>query len=552
MLKEIYCGKFIENGQIRPKLEFHKGVNTIVGIGGKGERSENSVGKSTLLMIIDFCFGGNAFLKSKAVEKIGEHTICFAFEFNGQSHYFIRTTKTSGMVFQCDQNYQNPQKYDLQDFKAWLKRQYHLDAIELSFRDIVNPYFRFYGEEKEISPKEILRTYKAQNGKDQVRSLEKLFEKYQFIKEKVERILNEENRQKIKTRASNLKVELAEFKKINEKEIEKEIAALTRQKEELLQNKNDHIPELDAQSAEKIAKLKGKHKILAAKRSRLLMRIENIENADFETIKPSKRTYDALLEFFPNADIRKIEEIDLFHEKLNQILSEEHQEALEMYEAELAATQTELERIERQISESVNDGEDFTTGFLMEFAGIQSKIEKLSALLDEASNRKIASIAFREDKKTLKTDERSLLNEIEDSINGELAKFSGIVLGKNHEGIRFHFSSNAKYSLGSVFDDGTGTDYTSMILFDLSVLKLTKLPALIHDSYLLSNIRGSRLANLIKIYSQASEKQIFLAIDETEKLPSDAASFINAEDVRVIQLYRGGGELYGSYWGSRA
>lgn len=351
MLKEIYCEKFIEAGVVRPKIEFHKGLNTIVGIGANGEKSENSVGKSTLLMIIDFCFGGKAFLKSKAVQIIGNHTICFAFDFDNKPYYFMRTTDKEDSIFKCDANYENPQNYTITEFKDWLKAQYKLKDNEASFREIFDTYSRFYGDEKEISPKEILRTYNGHSGTDQIRTLEKLFEKYPLIKGVVDRIQDSENLKKVKTQATKLKVDISDFRKIDVEATKEKINELTSQKEELLQKKKDHIPELDAQKAKELAELKVQHKTLASRRSRLLARIENIENASFETVKPSKASYNALLEFFPNADIKKIEEIDSFHEKLNNILAEEHEEALEEYKSELETVQADIERIEKQIAD---------------------------------------------------------------------------------------------------------------------------------------------------------------------------------------------------------
>lgn len=144
------------------------------------------------------------------------------------------------------------------------------------------------------------------------------------------------------------------------------------------------------------------------------------------------------------------------------------------------------------------------------------------------------------------------MNYIEKSINEKLAVYSEKILGKDIEEIQFHFPTNESYDLGSPLDDGTGTDYTSMILFDLAVLNLTKLPAIIHDSYLISNIRGNRLENLIKAYASESEKQVFLSIDETDKLDKDTESLVNREDIRVIKLRQGGGELYGFYWDKKS
>ncbi|XKW97888.1 hypothetical protein R8G64_05205 [Tenacibaculum maritimum] len=52
MLKEINCKHFIKN-----PLIFSNGLNTILG----DNYSTNSIGKSTLLMIIDFVFGGGSY-----------------------------------------------------------------------------------------------------------------------------------------------------------------------------------------------------------------------------------------------------------------------------------------------------------------------------------------------------------------------------------------------------------------------------------------------------------------------------------------------------------
>lgn len=548
MLKEIYCEKFKENEKVRPKIEFHKGLNTIVGTGKSGEKSENSVGKSTLLAIIDFVFGGKEFLKSNACKIIKTHTICFAFEFGGKPYHFMRMTDKENHIFKCDENYENPQKYETEEFRAWLKEQYKLSDIDLSFREIAGTYFRFYGGEKQTSPKEILRSYNGESGTEQVRTLEKLFEKYSAIKSYVDLIQDSENRSKVKAQASRLKVELDEFKEINIEETKQKISELESQKQELLKNQKDRIPELDAQNAKNLAELKSEHKSFAAKRTRLLTRIENIENSNFETVKPSKASYDLLLEFFPNSDIKKIEEIDNFHEKLNQILSQEQQEALEEYKAEFEKTQTEIENLENKISDFGNS-EDFTTAFLLEFSRIQEQIDKLSEMLEKDRSKKAAAAQLKEDRKKLKPAEREILDEIQNAVNKNLSALSAEILGKNTKSVEFSFPTNSTYELGSPLDDGTGTDYTSMILFDLSVLRLTKLPALIHDSYLLSNIRGSRLENLIKVYAKETEKQIFLSIDETDKLTSATSDLVTKEDTCVIKLYRGDRELYGYYWG---
>ena len=51
MLKRIQCDEFKTfDGAVRPPIEFHKGLNAVIG----NESGTNSVGKSTFLMIPDF------------------------------------------------------------------------------------------------------------------------------------------------------------------------------------------------------------------------------------------------------------------------------------------------------------------------------------------------------------------------------------------------------------------------------------------------------------------------------------------------------------------
>ena len=52
MLVEIKCDIFREKA-----VKFHSGFNVVLG----DEKASNSIGKSNLLLIIDFVFGGNVF-----------------------------------------------------------------------------------------------------------------------------------------------------------------------------------------------------------------------------------------------------------------------------------------------------------------------------------------------------------------------------------------------------------------------------------------------------------------------------------------------------------
>ena len=99
MLKQISCQLFREAGQPRPPINFTRGLNTILGA-IKGEAG--SIGKSTMMLIIDFAFGGNTYVGSDAVKELDDHTIYFTFEFADGQYHFARTPTDPKLVAQID------------------------------------------------------------------------------------------------------------------------------------------------------------------------------------------------------------------------------------------------------------------------------------------------------------------------------------------------------------------------------------------------------------------------------------------------------------------
>ena len=102
MLIELRCDEFKCAEKLRPPIRFGEGLNTILG----NQTADNSIGKSTLLMIIDFVFGGKDYLlKCTDVQtEVGAHTIEFAFKFGDKSHYFARNTVLASVIYVCNLN----------------------------------------------------------------------------------------------------------------------------------------------------------------------------------------------------------------------------------------------------------------------------------------------------------------------------------------------------------------------------------------------------------------------------------------------------------------
>lgn len=73
MLIEMKSPVFKAKGEERPPIRFKDGLNVILG----KENGENSIGKSSALLAIDFVFGGNTYLESDGIKHMGDHTIFF-------------------------------------------------------------------------------------------------------------------------------------------------------------------------------------------------------------------------------------------------------------------------------------------------------------------------------------------------------------------------------------------------------------------------------------------------------------------------------------------
>ena len=143
MLYEIKSDVF-KIGEIqREPFHFKAGLNTVVG----GDEANNSIGKSTLLLIIDFVFGGDAYLKSDVIPKLKSHEIFFIYKFGNDYYYFIRNTIEKDIVYFCNKDYSSPQRKTLEEFKSFLYNKYNIGVSNYNFNFVTSRYFRIWKKE---------------------------------------------------------------------------------------------------------------------------------------------------------------------------------------------------------------------------------------------------------------------------------------------------------------------------------------------------------------------------------------------------------------------
>ena len=135
--------------------------------------------------------------------------------------------------------------------------------------------------------------------------------------------------------------------------------------------------------------------------------------------------------------------------------------------------------------------------------------------------------------------------EIEGLINDELKKLNDCIYSEKRLPPALKLADISRYTYKTPRDTGTGTEYKSLILFDLAILRLTSLPFIINDSMLFKNIWDEPVEGLFRLYDQEN-KQIFLAIDRVGAFCKEVQEII--ERRKSVKLGDGNCALFGFVW----
>lgn len=129
MLHEIYCEQFHQK-----RIVFNPGLSVVLGT----NTGDNSIGKSTFLLIVDYVFGGSTYAgTTDIIENVGSHDIYFSFIFGEETFKFCRNSINAHTVWKCNDSYEKVEEIGLSDYCKWLDSKYAISLPELSFRDAV-------------------------------------------------------------------------------------------------------------------------------------------------------------------------------------------------------------------------------------------------------------------------------------------------------------------------------------------------------------------------------------------------------------------------------
>ena len=540
MLKEVYCELFKSTAGPRGRIQFHQGLNTVLG----GEAADNSIGKSTFLLILDYCFGGETYGKANVKNYVGDHTICFAFHFRDGDHYYSRTVSDSKHVNRCNSEYQPVgDPIDLKAFRQELFDGYEIALEDITFRDMVGRFFRISGKGNDEIENPL--HYKSPKGEQAVTAMEKLFGMYQFVGALKKRLKEADEKKKTYNKARRLKLVPSAIKTDKQyakniariDELQVELAGLTKDTDGDLLEKELQRKSEEAEAASRLRGMKRQYGRLA---SQYRVVTKNRDDA-FVTTEDNLQT---LASYFPTVNIKRIEEVEAFHRKLHGILDSELSDEAQSLQVLMQAATQEIQKLEAELVE-LGIPIQVPKPFLEKYSELQREISALESQNEAFEQTEQFKADVEAVEKDLDVAESQVLRDIEDMLNAQMVRYNDRVYEVRREAPTIKFESKAKYDFHTPRDDGKGTAFKSLIVLDLSILKLTELPAIAHDSSIFKNIGDLPIDGIMDIYLE-SKKQIFIAFDKEGAYTKKVADAVT--DTAVIKLGENGDQLFGWTW----
>lgn len=544
MLLEIRCKEFKDEGKVRDPIIFHPGLNIVRG----ASRASNSIGKTTFLLVIDFVFGGRDYvrLNKDLMKNIGEHSIEFAFQFGDDIYHFSRSTNDPNFVTECDENFQPipGAKMGIDTYCKFLAKHYGMYNPTAEFRELVNGYFRIYGRNN-YDERHPLKAHGNDTMEAGIKRLFQLYEKYGAIGELAD--LYKAALEKETTHRNALKHQYIHgvINETDYKANKKIIAELQKRKEKLANDSAERWLDLDSLQASRELVLKKKLVGLHRQRGKLHSQIRAVES-DMEMDESSfKRDYGELKEFFPEADIRHIEEIDSFHRQLKTVLKSQYRDNQKKLNDDLELLDMQISVLEREVSK-INDGSHLLREVLDAYAGLDRELKKLRDANEYYESHEVLHQETADLHKRLDHLVNETAAELQTDINVGLRELNQKVCGPGIPAPRLSISGAKRYTYSIKNDTGTGSQTRGMLLFDLLSLEKTKLPAVIEDSMSLKQIEDQVLLNIFALFNE-SKKQVFVAIDKGESYSKDQTIPEILKKTTVLEL-SDGHELYGRSW----
>lgn len=523
MLKQISCNAFKIGNMSRPPIEFQMGLSTIL---GSVKSEAGSIGKPTMMLIIDFVFGSNNHVSSDVVRELNDHTIYFTFEFDNVEHHFTRSPHEVDNVVVVDKDRQVLESCEIKKFTSWLAERYDMDMPRAFFRNTINRFPRIYDKNNhnELKPLQMRGGEEAQ--KEAINILISLIEYYTSIEDFKNQLQEADARISAFRSARRYEFvpsEVDEMTKYNANVVE--IAALEGEQRKPTQEDETSVepPEVNNANERNMLsrQLNDTRRAIRTKKDELHLLDLNLQHGAY----PTEADLKTLHEFLPEASFAKLVEIEKFHTKIQTIIGEELLEAKEQVEKQII----ELRVVARQIltrMDSIPVSKVFIEEILDAYTSLDRHISKLKDENDAFDTRNRLQTAKKEANDRYQKQVESVLPKIKIVINTQMGAINDEVTGGQYNAPKLTLRGFNRYTFKAPRDKGTGTNRRSMIIYDLAVFQNTVLPAIAHVSIVFDSMPRPDLSNLIRVNNDQIEKQIFIAVNKTANVHKRLKRFL--------------------------
>lgn len=534
LLREISCDEFHQK-----KIEFNDGFNVVLGT----DSGDNSIGKSTFMLIIDFVFGGSTYAsQTDIINNVGDHRISFKFEFDNQFFYFSRSIMNQNVVEKCDESYNQTATISLFDYRKWLSEKYHLNLFGLSFREAVGRYIRVY-RKKNYDENKPLHYDPQEKSMDAMISLLKLFDRYQTIAELD--IQAKKSNEKLTTYSKAQRLNLiTSINKTTFKKNERKIKNLQTEIQNIETGLEHNLLDVDSTASEEAIQIKKELSRAKRMRTGVLSRMSTLDDNAEYTFSSTTDELSELSSFFPECNIKKLSEIESFHGKISSIFKSE----IRAEKVELVKAIREYDSIIAQLSERLSQlvhNPNLSKIILQKHADTLKSIDKMQKENEAYSKQQELKEIKKSDNERLKEAKSEQFGIVEKQINIEMEEINKKIYIEKYNAPTIHFSDST-YSFTTPNDTGTGIAYKGLVVFDLAIMKLTAIPVLVHDSVVLKQISDEAIENITQQYIECG-KQVVIALDKQQSYSEKTAEIL--ERYAVLKLAPNGEELFGRSWG---
>lgn len=537
MIKEIFCDKFKKQ-----QVPFKDGLNVVLG----DDSGANSIGKSTMLLVIDYMLGGKHYqTKSDIIGHVGHHTIFVCFEFDGEKFYFARKTEQSDTVFKSSPDYKilDGKEMTLLQYRKFLQDKYELNIYGCTLRTFIGLFARIYdrGNYMETLP---LLEHHGDSSENSIKRLVKIFGVYEDVGTLDLNLKNLKERNDLFKKA--LAIDLIKGPK-NKKELKNNEGQINSLQQEIdiltleLANREVSLGTLQLKKVLEIKEELAKFQTLKNKNDSKIRRIQNNLNS---TKTVSIIDLEKLKKFFPKANFLEITKINNFHSTLCTALSDEMTNKIKSLEMLNKQLESEVKKLLQSIENVVSETNSTKIG-VQQLAQMQRQMYEL--ITENSTYEKKTSFAKeKKDAEDLYNDTlQKILTSVQQVMNTKILEYNGIVYNNTKKAPQLTLQPK-KYIYDCPDDEGTGSRYSGLVLFDLAVLGCTKLPVLFHDSLILKNIEDNAIEKIMQLYDSFSNKQIFIAFDKKTAYTEDTQKIVDKNI--VLKLSPNGHELFGKSW----